>query len=85
MDECSAISKPVESAELIFVESADKNYDEIIRLKITDFDKEYMERLKKLIEAISKKINDADFPDISSYSKNLKGITAFEDDLIDTI
>jgi DNA helicase-2/ATP-dependent DNA helicase PcrA len=85
MDECSAISKPVESAELIFVESADENYDEIIRLKITDFDKEYMERLKKLIEAISKKINNSDFPDISTYSKNLKGITAFEDDLIDTI
>lgn len=41
-----------------------------------------IERVKKLIGAIYKKIVTLDFPDVSTYSKNLKGVKEFEEDLI---
>ncbi|TSC52415.1 MAG: DNA-dependent ATPase I and helicase II [Parcubacteria group bacterium LiPW_41] len=44
--------------------------------------KEEEERLLRLIDAVYKKITSLDFPDISKYEKNIKGIIAFEDDLI---
>lgn len=41
-----------------------------------------MERLRQLIEAVWLKIIKLDLPDISSYSKDIDGILAFENDLI---
>lgn len=39
-------------------------------------------RMKKIIEAVYRKISTLDFPDISKYEKTLSGVIAFEDDLI---
>lgn len=39
-------------------------------------------RMKKIIEAVYKKIITLDFPDISKYEKTLSGVIMFEDDLI---
>lgn len=41
-----------------------------------------VERLKKLIGAVYEKIVHLDFPDVSEYPKNLKGVRKFEEDLI---
>ncbi|PIR89394.1 MAG: hypothetical protein COU07_00650 [Candidatus Harrisonbacteria bacterium CG10_big_fil_rev_8_21_14_0_10_40_38] len=41
-----------------------------------------VQRVRKLISAVHKKILNLDFPDVSSYSKDLKGIIKFEDDLL---
>lgn len=48
-----------------------------------DINDEEVERLKKLIEAVYKKIVDLDFPDIEKYSKDMKGMEEFEEDLIE--
>jgi DNA helicase-2/ATP-dependent DNA helicase PcrA len=40
------------------------------------------DRLKALIKAVFAKIQALDFPDISGYSKDMKGIIQFEDDLL---
>ena len=45
--------------------------------------KEKTEKLKQLIEIVYKKIINLDFPDISKYSKDLKGIKQFEEDLLE--
>ncbi len=47
-----------------------------------DISTEVVERTKKLIGIVYKKIINLDFPDISGYDKNLKGIEAFEEDLL---
>ncbi|MCF6276538.1 MAG: ATP-dependent helicase [Candidatus Magasanikbacteria bacterium] len=47
-----------------------------------DITSEDVERLKKLIVAVDKKIRNLDFPDISKYEKTLKGLEDFENDLI---
>ncbi|MFH0755528.1 MAG: ATP-dependent DNA helicase [bacterium] len=44
--------------------------------------KEKTEKLKQLINAVYKKIMNLNFPDISKYSKDLKGIKEFEKDLL---
>ena len=41
------------------------------------------ERIKILISKVWQHISDLNFPDTSNYPKTLKGITKFEDDLID--
>jgi hypothetical protein len=41
-----------------------------------------VERTKKLITAVYKKIVTLDFPDTSAYTQDLSGIVQFEDDLI---
>jgi DNA helicase-2/ATP-dependent DNA helicase PcrA len=43
---------------------------------------EEVERLKKLIGIVHKKIMNLDFPDVSKYSKDVKGIKQFEEDLL---
>ena len=43
---------------------------------------EDVERTKKLIGIVYKKIKALDFPDVSGYSKDYKGILAFEEDLL---
>jgi len=52
-------------------------------LKI-DFEisKEDVERLRALIEIVYKKIMQLDFPDVSKYPTNFKGILEFEEDLL---
>ncbi|MEI9913971.1 MAG: ATP-dependent DNA helicase [Candidatus Saccharibacteria bacterium] len=47
-----------------------------------EYDKQFEERLVKLVDAVWKHISELSFPDISSYKPNLKGIIQFEDDLI---
>jgi DNA helicase-2/ATP-dependent DNA helicase PcrA len=51
----------------------------VLPYQITDTD---VERMKKLIVAVDKKIRSLDFPDVSSYEESLTGIMQFEDDLI---
>lgn len=68
-------------AQLEFVE-AESNSQEIIILQkqiaLSD-----VVRLTKLIDVIFKKIKNLDFPDISRYEPNSKGILEFIDDLIE--
>ena len=47
--------------------------------------KEETERMEKLINIVYKKIMALDFPNTSSYSKDIKGILAFEEDLLKNI
>ncbi len=51
----------------------------------TDFTDEDMDRFKKLISSVWLHILNLDFPDISNYSPNYKGILDFEQDLIENI
>lgn len=48
-----------------------------------EFDSKELERIKLLIQAMWERVKALDLPDISAYSKDLKGIQAFEQDLID--
>lgn len=50
---------------------------------ILDVHDHEVERTKKLIEAVFKKITTLDFPETSTYPETLDGIRAFEDDLIE--
>ena len=69
--------KPVTKSALWFLEE-----DPIIEL-VLDASDEEVERTKKLIQAVYKKIVTLDFPDISTYSATYKGVLQFEDDLIE--
>ncbi len=69
--------KPVSKCAIWFVEE-----DPIIEL-VLDASTEEIERTKKLIEAVYKKITTLDFPDISKYGDTYKGLLQFEDDLIE--
>lgn len=60
------------------------NFGEIINID-TEFDKEELDRFTKLINIVWKHIIEMDLPDISQYGPTLKGILAFEQDLIDGI
>jgi len=51
----------------------------VLPYDITDED---VERLKKIIIAVYKKIQRLDFPDVSKYEQSLEGIVMFENDLI---
>ncbi len=48
-----------------------------------EFDPEELARFGRLIGAVWAHITRLDFPDISGYSQNLKGIQQFEHDLIE--
>ena len=54
---------------------------EIMDLPI-EIEKEEVKRVEDLISVVNKKIKALEFPGISGYSKDIKGITAFEDDLL---
>ncbi|MCK4524950.1 MAG: ATP-dependent helicase [Candidatus Andersenbacteria bacterium] len=56
--------------------------DNLVELSLS-IQKEDLERLKKLIQVVYGKIQDLDFPSVESYSKDMKGIKKFEDDLLD--
>ncbi len=55
---------------------------EIVALE-ADFDTTELQRFSQLIEAAWKRICSLDLPDISHYPQTLKGILAFEQDLLD--
>jgi DNA helicase-2/ATP-dependent DNA helicase PcrA len=88
IEESPLYKYPIESAELVFVESAkditNSNKD-LVRIKINHFDDEVMQHLKKLIYAVNQKIKNADFPDIENYKHSLAGIKEFEADIISSI
>lgn len=73
-----ANKQTVQEAELIFVES-----DEPVRLSMRDdFTASELERTEQLIKIVYERITSATLPDTSRYSQNLRGIIAFEDDLL---
>lgn len=69
---------------LEFVEELDiKNEIQELYLSFDDNEvKNELEKFKKLITVVYKKITSLDFPDTSKYAKSLDGIKEFEDDLI---
>lgn len=73
-------SYPIANLRLEFVEGVlDGGDSSVLEYYPTDED---VSRMEKLIEAVGKKIKALDFPNIDKYPKTLKGIIAFEDDLI---
>jgi len=55
--------------------------DELIDLPL-EIEKDDFDKTIELIKIVYKNIRDLDFPDTSGYNSNLKGIIAFENDLI---
>ncbi len=72
----------VENADIQYVEPTVTG--DIVTLE-TEFDSAEQERLKLLVSAVWKRITTLDLPDISKYDESLKGMLAFEQDLIDNI
>lgn len=72
----------VTEARLEFVEPDKNTTGDIQPPLLVDFDDSYTDTFRKLIVATWKIIQELDLPDISAYSKDLKGIQAFEKDLI---
>ncbi|MEA2098334.1 MAG: ATP-dependent DNA helicase [Patescibacteria group bacterium] len=68
----------VDTGVLEFIKPENNN---LISLSLS-IQNEDIQRLKNLIQAVSKKIQNLDFPNIESYSKNIKGIKEFENDLL---
>ena len=73
--------KKVVKGVLDFVEP--RNTDNKIITLDTFITDEKTEKLKQLISKVYKKIINLDFSDISKYSKDLKGIEQFEEDLLE--
>ncbi len=68
---------------LEFVEEEQDNKIQEISLSFDDKDtKHELEKMKKLIVAVYKKIVSLDFPDTSKYKQTIDGIKEFEEDLI---
>jgi DNA helicase-2/ATP-dependent DNA helicase PcrA len=73
----------VSTGVLEFVEEVEHNAIQKVALSFdTQESKEALGRTKKLASSIYKKIINLDFPDTEMYEKNLKGILAFEEDLL---
>lgn len=70
----------VEEGRIEFIEPKGKKIISL-PLQITDED---VDRVSRLIKIVHEKIINLDFPDISKYSKDIKGILAFEEDLLDS-
>lgn len=65
---------------LAFVEPTKTKQVSVLRASFTE---EEVSHAKQLIQAVWKRITTLSFPDTSGYSQDLKGILAFEQDLID--
>lgn len=72
----------ITKSELQFVEP-DKS-GRILSIQ-SDYTAEQLEEFKKLVVAVWSKIKTFDFPDISDYPKNYKGVLQFEQALIDNL
>lgn len=70
----------VSNGALEFVEPAD-NGELVDNLEI-EFDNQELARFERLIVAVWQHIMALNFPDTSGYSKDLKGVLAFEEDLL---
>ena len=55
---------------------------QIVDLRLDTIDEEEYQRFKKLVGCVWKHIHELSFPDTSQYEKSIKGIRAFEDDLL---
>jgi len=79
VENCRAFSnKKVETGVLEFLEPQNGKLFELpYQIKGAD-----VERTKQLLRIVYNKIKNLDFPDISNYSDDLKGIIQFEDDLL---
>lgn len=76
--------KNVTSAELIFVEPVEKDGKQALsRLRIDSFDAKELAYTARLIHAAYRALISGDLPDISTYSPTLKGVLAFETNLLD--
>ena len=69
----------VDTGVLEFVKPED---GELIELSLT-IKSDNVQKLQKLIKIVYQKIQNLDFPDTESYSKDIKGILEFENDLLD--
>lgn len=72
--------KAVEGS-LEFLEPDSKNKIQVLSLSYNACTEE-LQRLEKLIEVVYMKIMNLDFPDVSGYSKDMKGIERFVGDLL---
>lgn len=72
----------VTHGQLAFIEPTKTGESIVLSLDLSD---EEVERTTKLIKAVWKRIATLDLPDTSGYSADLKGVLAFEQDLIDEI
>lgn len=72
----------VTHGQLAFIEPTRAGESILLELGLSDQD---VDRTAKLIEAVWKRIIKLDLPDTSHYSPDLKGVLAFEQDLIDEI
>lgn len=70
----------VTRGELLFVEPMASG--EIVST-VVEYDKEELERLQRLIDIVWQRIMALDLPDTSQYSADIKGVLAFEQDLLD--
>lgn len=70
----------VTHGQLAFIEPTKAGENILLSLNLTNQD---IERTTKLIQAVWKHIAALDLPDTSAYSSDLKGVLAFEQDLID--
>jgi len=71
--------KKVKKGRLEFLEPDEKG--KIINLSL-EIEKDYLERLEKLIEKVYNKIMKLDFPRVDDYPKDIKGIKQFEEDIL---
>ncbi|PSO45700.1 MAG: hypothetical protein BRC22_00630, partial [Parcubacteria group bacterium QH_9_35_7] len=69
----------VNTGQLEFLEPEDEKIKEM-SLQI---DQKEVDRLSRLAQIVFKKVQNLNFPDISKYSDNIKGIKAFEEDLLE--
>lgn len=67
---------------IAFIEPTGAGESIVLPLDLTAED---IERTKKLITAVWRHIIELDFPDVNNYSRDLQGILAFEQDLIDEV
>jgi len=72
----------VDSGVMQFVEPT--KHGDIVSLDLS-FNSDEIDRFTKLINAVWAHIKSFNLPDISSYDQSIKGILAFEQDLIDNI
>jgi DNA helicase-2/ATP-dependent DNA helicase PcrA len=69
---------------LAFIEPTKAGETSVLELEFSNLSEE-LERTRRLIEAVWRHIVTLDLPDTSHYTQDLKGVLAFEQDLIDGI